>query len=292
MHIDQHSFWGTAADLIASDRSARAVRRNLRRLQRGVYADPTTTITDQELIRAAAMRAGPGAVVAGTSAAVLHGTKFIDIDGVEMIRDLNGQGRKIDGVRILRTDRLEPSDIDLIDGLAVTNPVRTAYDLGRRGPDWLALARLDDLARVTDLDLIALWAYIRDHPRARGICQMRELIKHIDPNAESPGESWLRHLIITAGLPRPESQVEVFAPDGRLIARLDFCYRRQKVDVEYDGVEHHTSPVDRASNAERDRQLQQLGWEVIRVTGEKMADDPDKVVATIDETLAIRDYRQ
>ncbi len=99
---------------------------------------------------------------------------------------------------------------------------------------------------------------------------MRELIKHIDPHSESPGEGWLRHLI-ESGLPRPESQVEVFAPDGHVIARLDFCYRRQKIHVEYDGIEHRTSPADRASNNERGRRLRDLGWEIIRVTGDKMA---------------------
>ena len=289
MTNDQHPVWGATTELIPTDGSAHAIRRENRRIQRGIYADPSVNLTPIDLIRAAAMRAGPGAVVAGTSAAILHGTQFIEVDGVEMIRDRKGQGRRFDDVRILRTDRLATADVEIINGLTVTNPIRTAYDLGRRTPDWKALARLDDLARVSGLDLRELWAYIRDHPRARGICQIRELIKHIDAKAESPGESWLRLLIIKSGLPRPEAQFEVLTPSGDLLARLDLCYRRLKIAIEYDGVEHHTSAADRAKGAVRDNQLRDQGWEPIHVTGERMAKDPDGVIAQIEEIRAIRE---
>lgn len=64
---------------------------------------------------------------------------YVDHDpDIELIRDLNGQGRRFDSVRITRTDQLGPADVTIMDGLAVTNPVRTAYDLGRRTPDWRA----------------------------------------------------------------------------------------------------------------------------------------------------------
>lgn len=291
MTIEHRIHTGRDADLIRTDRAADAVRRDSLRLQRGVHVHPATDLSPVDHIRAAVMRAGPGAVVAGTSAAIMHGTRFIETDTVELIRDLKGQGRRIDGVSILRTDRLNPCDIQVISGLPVTNPVRTAYDLGRRGPDWKAMGRLDDLACVTGLDVMQLWAYVRDHPRARGVCQMRELIKHIDSKAESPGESWLRLLMAKGGLPRPESQVEIFAPDGRVLARLDLCYRHLKIDIEYDGVEFHTSLEDRAKMAARDRLLGNLGWEVVHVTGEKMSTDPDRVIADIEEVRAIRERR-
>ncbi|MCP2175219.1 Protein of unknown function (DUF559) [Williamsia maris] len=278
--------------MIRTDAAARDVRRDCRRIQRGVHAPPHTVLTDRDLIRAAVIRAGDGAVVSGMSAAVLHGARFTDHDAdIELIRGLTGQGRQFDGVRIMRTDHLAADDVQVVDGLAVTTPVRTAYDIGRRGPAWKALARLDDLAFVSDLDLAELWAYIRDHPHTKGIRQIRDLIQYIEPKSESPRETALRYLIIKSGLPRPEAQIEVFGADGRLIAKLDLGYRRYKIDIEYDGVEHHTSADDRADNAERDRKLSDLGWDTIRVTGQAMSTNPDKVVATIEELLAIRGCR-
>ncbi|MBJ7290005.1 hypothetical protein [Williamsia sp.] len=291
MTHEQHTFWGTESALIRTDSAANAVRREFRRLQRGVYVDPTAAVDATHLIRAAALRAGPGAVVAGVSAAILHGVTYVDHDpDIELIRDLNGQGRRFDSVRITRTDQLDPADVTMIDGLAVTNPVRTAYDLGRRTPDWRALGRLDDLARHTDLDLRQLWAYTRDHPRTKGIRQLRELSALVDPKAESPGESWLRLLMIRHGLPRPESQIIITDHNGREIARFDLGYRRYKIGIDYDGVDFHTSPTDRAHDMRRDMRTRDLGWEPLRVTGERMSADPHGVTDRIAEELAIRGF--
>lgn len=60
MDHTQHPFWGTESALIQTDSAATTVRREFRRLQRGVYVDPTVAVDTKDLIRAAALLAGPG----------------------------------------------------------------------------------------------------------------------------------------------------------------------------------------------------------------------------------------
>lgn len=278
--------------IIRSDAGSTDIRRDHHRLHRGIYTPLGSELSATDRIRAAAMRAGEGAVVAGLSAAILHGTTFVDEDhDVELIRGLGGQGRMRGSVRVIRTDQLGPGDIETIDGITVTSPVRTAYDLGRRRPDWMALARLDDLVRATGLSLTELWSYTRAHPRTHGVPQMRELIQYIDPAAESPGESWLRLVMIRNHLPRPDSQIVLNDTDGRLIARFDLGYRRYKIGIDYDGVEFHTSDEQRAHDARRDRAARERGWEAIRVAGDLLSRDPCAVINTIENSMRLRGYR-
>ncbi|MBT0568501.1 hypothetical protein [Williamsia sp. CHRR-6] len=286
----QHDFWGPTPLFRRADLDETG-RREMRRIHRDVYFDPTAETTPTDLIKAATLRAGPGAVVAGTSAAILHGTRYVNQTDVELMRNAQGQARNRNAVRIIRSDQLDPVDIVTIDGMAVTSPVRTAYDLGRRFPDWQALARLDELTAVTDLDLRSLWAYIRDHPRTRGICQIRELIKWIDPLAESPQESHLRYAIIKDQYPQPESQVELIER-GRIIARFDLGYRRYKLGIEYDGYDYHSSPQQQAADAARDRDAARLGWKTIRVLGPELRDEPFAVTARIGRALTERGWRR
>ncbi|MGZ8176911.1 type IV toxin-antitoxin system AbiEi family antitoxin [Williamsia sp. SKLECPSW1] len=270
----------------------RVVARDYLRLHRGVYAEPGVPLSSVETIRAAWLRAGPDTVVGGVSAAVLHGATFFDHgDHVELLRHPNGQGRRSRNVRIIRAD-LDPVDVVVVDGMPTTSPVRTAYDLGRRTPGWLALAHLDDLTRATDLDLAELWRFVVDHPGVRGIRQIRGLIPWIDPGAESSGESWTRHLILADGLPRPETQVNVFDATGRIVARFDHAYREEKIGVEFDGFEFHYSAEQRAADAARDRETARLGWHTERRNSRQLSEDPIGFLATLRDLLETRAPRR
>ena len=53
--------------------------------------------------------------------------------------------------------------------------------------------------------------------------------------AQSPKETWLRLVLIQAGLPRPQTQIPVYDEFGEVIAYLDMGWEDVKVAVEYDG---------------------------------------------------------
>lgn len=87
-----------------------------------------------------------------------------------------------------------------------------------------------------------------------------------DPGAESPRETWLRLLLIRAGLPRPETQIPVYDEYGQLVAELDMGWRDVMVGVDYEG-EHHWKNVRQIErDIRRSEGITQQGWIDVRVT--------------------------
>ena len=74
-------------------------------------------------------------------------------------------------------------------------------------------------------------------------------------------------LIGAAGLPRPSTQV-VFRSDQRTVARVDFLYRELSIAIEVSGRRGHSSPSERARDAQRRNELQDMGVRVFEYTWE------------------------
>src|SRR5438067_2002104 len=88
----------------------------------------------------------------------------------------------------------------------------------------------------------------------KGIARLQAVADLADGRAESAMESRLRLLLMDAGLPRPESQVAIFDPDGHFVARVDLYFRNARLAVEYDGATHRDSLL-----ADNRRQNELLG---------------------------------
>ena len=95
-------------------------------------------------------------VVAGFSASALHGSRWVDASQpVELIHQNRNHPR---GLRVWG-DRLEPDEMQVLDGVMVTTPARTALDLACWYPTMTAVPAIDALARacelkVSDVDLL------------------------------------------------------------------------------------------------------------------------------------------
>jgi hypothetical protein len=107
----------------------------------------------------------------------------------------------------------------------------------------------------------------------------------MNAGAESPKESWLRLVLIDAGLPLPTTQIRV--TDGEFVAYLDMGWEPQLVAVEYDGDHHRLDRRQYAKDIRRSEKLEQLGWHVIRVIKE---DRPREIVERVSRALARRGY--
>ena len=139
-------------------------------------------------------------MVAGLSASALHGAKWVDGDApVELICR---NARAPHGV-MTRDELLLDEEIQRLDGMAVTTPERTAFDLGRRDRIGRAVERLDALARATDFKVPAVEELADRHRHTRGLCQLSDALDLVDSGAESPRETALRLLLIREGYPRP-----------------------------------------------------------------------------------------
>lgn len=257
------------------------LRTRFEAVHRNVYIRRGQELTAVTRARAAWLWSGRRATVAGLSAAALHGTKWIDD---QHPAELNRRGRdKAEGI-LLHSDALESDEQVLRDGIWMTTPARTAYDIGRRGGLTGAVIRLDALARATALRRCDVEAVIARHPGTRGIVGLRRAVQLMDPGAESPYETRTRLLITGCGLVPPKTQIRVF--DGRrFVARLDMGWEQWLVAVEFDGAQHWTDPAQRTRDIDRLADLEALGWRVVRVSAELLRRRPGVVIARVRAAL-------
>ena len=95
----------------------------------------------------------------------------------------------------------------------------------------------------------------------------------------------MRLLLIDAGLPKPETQIEF----RDLHIRVDMGWREWRVAVEYDGIQHWTDSRQRSWDIERIAMLEAAGWVVIRVSAE-MLKRPQVIIDRVRAALTDRGF--
>jgi hypothetical protein len=230
---------------------------------------------------AAWLWSGRRGVVAGLAAAALHGSSWIDDD--EHVELIWRNPHPPAGI-ITRSQQLDDDEITRVARVPVTTPARTAYDLGRLLPRGGAVARLDALRRASPFSVEDVLLLAKRYRGARGLQQLRAVLPLVDGGAASPKETWLRLLLINAGLPTPTTQIPVHE-NRRLFGVLDMGWEKYKVAVEYDGDHHRTNRQQYAKDQWRQRKLEALGWVVLRVIAD---DGPADVVRRVRAALARR----
>lgn len=256
--------------------SAGLVRKHLLRtgyvaLYPDVYTRPGIELSTNHRATAAWLWSRRGGVLAGLTAAALHGARYIE--NSQPIELIWSNGRAPHGIRTHKQD-LHPDEITHRRGLPVTSVQRTAFDLGRRGPLDVAVARLDALGHAAGFDAAELlrWAQAR-HCGKRGMRQLVHALDLHDPGAQSPRETWLRLLLIRAGFPRPATQIPVVSADGRRRYYLDMGWEDLKLAVEYDGDQHRVDPLQFAHDIQRAEDLDEIEWTRIRVVKSNTTSD-------------------
>jgi very-short-patch-repair endonuclease len=238
------------------------LRRYYRAVMPNVYLDKRVEPSLRDRTVAAWLWSRRQAVVAGLAASAMHGAKWVDEDApIELIWR---NARAPEGV-VTRDDLVFDEEIQRLNGLTVTTPERTAFDLGRRGRIGRAVERLDALAHATDFKVPTVEELADKHRHARGLRQLETALGLVDAGAESPKETWLRLLLIRAGYPRPQTQIPVLSPDGYRQYYLDMGWEDLMLAVEYDGDHHRVDRARFAYEIERSEDVNQLGWLVVKV---------------------------
>src|SRR5690625_349622 len=224
-------FLGSAA--LASGRGTKAQLVTGRtRLYRDVYLANGMEITAIDRARAAWLWSRRRGVVAGCSAAAVHGSDCVSADRpAELLHD---NRHRLPGLRV-RGDALHPDEVEDIDGLPVTTPARTAVDLGCWYPTVEAVAGLDALVRAVKVNDVAVSAIVRRYAGQRGSASARASLSLSVAGSESQKESWLRVFLIQDRLPRPQTQIPVYVGYWKPFAVLDMGWPAVKVAAEYDG---------------------------------------------------------
>lgn len=203
-------------------------------------------------------------VVAGQSAAALHGAKWVDARRPAEL--LWPNRRPPTGIHAW-SDTFADDEVEMVGGILMTTPARTALDIARRYSLGQAVAAIDALARAAHLKMADVELLADRYKGRRGIRKARMVLDLVDPGAESPRETWLRLLVIRNGFPRPQTQIPVYDEYGVLVAVLDMGWEDIKLALDYEGG-HHRNPVRFNKDIRRNDDVTELGWMDIRVTSQ------------------------
>ncbi|WP_433503420.1 endonuclease domain-containing protein [Pseudonocardia halophobica] len=250
-----------------------------RRLLPDVYVPADLSVDLALRARAAAVWAGEGAVVAGWAAAELLGASCGPRDAPVDLIVRAGTTRPPAGVLLRRTG-LWSDETTHRAGVVVTTPARTAFDVARWAPDLVErVAGVDAVAHVWRLEVDRIRSLWRRHLGAHGNADLAEVLRLVDPRAESPMESRIRVALHLAGLPRPRVQHRV-GPH-----RLDLAYPEALLGVEHDGP-HHREAEHARRDLEREAFLARAGWRVVRFASWTVLHEPDRIAREVGALLA------
>lgn len=224
--------------------------------------------------------------VSHSAAAALHGFDRSPEGAVEFLVIRRRRSADL-AERVHSTRRWGPTDEVIVDGLRSTSATRTVIDLANAKvhPDRLKAA-IDTAVRREFSSPEAIRMRL-DELRGRGRAGVRMLDGLLE---DSGGHTMLERrfleLVGNAHLPRPETQVVLRRPDdGRFVARVDFLFRTHDVVVEVSGQLGHSSPSERARDAQRRNELQDLGLRVYEFTWEDVTQRAVSVVTTLRSLL-------
>lgn len=174
--------------------------------------------------------------------------------------------------------RLDPDRCRVvqIDGLAVTDPATSwalsasilgSADLVAVG-DFLItgthpfdatppLCTLDELAEAVDR-----------MAGTRGIRRAREALALIRYGSLSRQETFMRLMLVGAGLPEPRLNLRILAGE-RLVAMVDAAFERYRVAVEFESL-LHMDPAKFRRDIRKQQELAAAGWDLHRLTSNEV----------------------
>jgi len=224
--------------------------------------------TDARQARAAVLDVRGPAALSHRSAAAFWGLPGLSLRPLEVTAVRPNRTADTRLARVHTTTCLPDAHVTHVDGLLVTVPVRTLFDLaGHLHPG--RVARLVDSAwrmrLVTGQLLRRTLAELAERGRP-GIQLMRELIEQrgdgyrpTDSNLEGRFEA----IMASTGITSFERQVDVGGIDWA--GRVDFIDRTLALVVEIDSDTFHLSLTDRADDEIRRLALEAAGFIVVRV---------------------------
>jgi len=262
----------------AGIRRGRVAARDLPRPFHGVRArEPMQT--PMQRVHALVPRLKPGQLIAGRTALRVWGYPVpgawtLD-DDIDVVVETGAPRPRTRGVRGLR---LAPGRADAwrIGAVPIVDPVAALFMCAATLRNRSIVVALDALLTTADnypglrpgrpvSSADSIRQRLRDWGRFPGCGRVRAALDSARPGVESPKETETRLLLVAAGLSEPEVQHEV-RDGGRLVARADLAYPQLRIAIEYEGDGHRTSREQWRRDVQRQRDLEDLGWIVIRVT--------------------------
>lgn len=262
-----------------------------RAICRGIVLTHNGRLDRAQQLWVAVLTAGPGAVLAGATAATEIGVRGLRCDHLQLLipaarnrsTRLVGLPSDMPNVRVYRTSVLPPEHRQ------VGRPQRTT--IARSVVDAAAWARTPDEARLVlaaacqqrlmtpgeAADVLALL------PEVRRRALIRTTLADIDGGAEALSEIDFMALCARHRLPPPDLQVRRKDADGRS-RYLDAYWKEWRLHAEVDGA-HHMDARHWAADMQRQNQIWISGDRILRFPAALIRERPAEVVAQLRAAL-------
>ncbi|MFC5675950.1 hypothetical protein ACFPQ8_00990, partial [Aeromicrobium endophyticum] len=156
-------------------------------------------------------------------------------------------------------------------------------------------ARLIDAVKIGDwllhyryMTTVELAELARRDAWRPGAAQVRRVLPLLDAASRSPKESETRMLLVLAGLPAPEVNVDLVI-NGRWLGCVDLLYRLWMLVLEYEGRQHAESREQFARDIARYAGFRDEGVAYLQITNQ-MLSRPRAMVGRVYGLLAERGY--
>jgi very-short-patch-repair endonuclease len=261
----------------------RAARSQLHRLYRGVYAVGHRKLTLKGVWMAAVLACGPDAALSHRAGLGLWDVRRTESGLIDVTMPGRTGRRGPDDVRLHRSTLLREADVDAVDGIPVTSLAWTVVDyagIAHRQQLRSVLEALERRGLYIGRELDEL---LERAPNRKGVKAVTAVIAEMTgpaPWLQSELEAIFREVIRGSDLPDYEANVMV---EGEVV---DALWRKERVIVELDGYAFHKSRARFEADRRRDAKLQVAGYRVLRVTQERLTNEPQAVLAEIRALLS------
>jgi very-short-patch-repair endonuclease len=250
-------------------------------LYAGVYRVGHGVISRQGGWMAALLATGPDAVLSHWSAAALwmirpNSRSVIDVTTPH-------KSRTWDGIR--RHHKALPADeVTVEEGLPVTGPCRTAFDLAATEP----LDLVENLIREMEFrqlwDRLSLPDLIERYPGRRGVRKLRLALERLEEDPagrkRSPLEERFSPFLRRHRLSLPRYNDWILLPNGKRY-QVDCHWPGTNQIVELDGWQGHSTKSAFRDDRARDRRLTAAGYTVTHITWNQLDDEPEAIAADL-----------
>ncbi|GHD41301.1 endonuclease domain-containing protein [Mycetocola manganoxydans] len=120
-----------------------------------------------------------------------------------------------------------------------------------------------------------------DAGRRPGVGALRDALGRIRTGSWSRLETWVRLILVDAGLPEPVLNFDAFADAGSFLGCVDLAYPDLKIAIEYEGAHHWQTPEQIQRDIDRLERLVENGWRIVRLTKRHVFSDPAEVVRRV-----------
>lgn len=255
-----------ASGLTPKQRRRRIERGWLERVAPRVFRVAGAPDTHRQRLRIGLLCLGERSWVSYESAAALHGLDRSDATAIEFTIERGRTPPRLPWP-VHTSAMIAPTDPVIVNGFRAMSATRTVIDLAHaRASVRRVEAAMDSAVRLGLSHPIVLAERLATlRGSGRWGCRLVDRILP-DSGGHSPLERRFLTLVREGGHPRPTTQVVQRSATGRHIARVDFLFEDHDLVVEVTGRLGHVSDAERARDAQRRNELQDLGLTVVEYT--------------------------